>query len=130
MSDPIFSRIFNLIYPVGAIYISVNSTNPSTLFGGTWEQIQNRFLLACGSSYSNGSTGGNTRVTLLEDNLPSRAMVSTYYNGGLLSYSQWLGGNIGAQWVASDLADLGRNYDKAFSIMPPYLAVYVWKRTA
>lgn len=47
------------VYPVGAIYMSVNSTNPSTLFGGTWEQIKDRFLLACGSSYANGATGGS-----------------------------------------------------------------------
>lgn len=36
MSDPIFKRIFNLVYPVGSIYLSVNSTNPQVLFGGTW----------------------------------------------------------------------------------------------
>ena len=37
--------ILDVVYPVGAIYMSVNSTNPSTLFGGTWEQIEGKFLL-------------------------------------------------------------------------------------
>lgn len=51
-------------YPVGSIYMSVNSTSPATLFGGTWERIQDMFLLAAGSSYSAGSTGGAAAVTL------------------------------------------------------------------
>lgn len=46
------------VYPVGSIYMSVNAVNPSTMFGGTWEQIKDRFLLAAGNSYTNGSTGG------------------------------------------------------------------------
>ena len=40
------NNLFSLVYPVGSIYISVNSTSPATLFGGTWEQIQGKFLLA------------------------------------------------------------------------------------
>lgn len=49
----------NKVYPVGSIYMSVNSTNPSTLFGGTWEQIKDKFILSAGSTYTGGSTGGS-----------------------------------------------------------------------
>ena len=47
------------IYPVGSIYMSVNNTSPSTLFGGTWEQIKDTFLLSAGNTYTAGNTGGS-----------------------------------------------------------------------
>lgn len=46
------------LFPIGSIYISTSTTNPSTIFGGSWEQIKDKFLLCSGSTYSNGSTGG------------------------------------------------------------------------
>ena len=59
------------IYPVGSIYMSVNNVNPSTVFGGTWTQIKDKFLLACGDTYNNGSTGGSATNTLAVNQLPS-----------------------------------------------------------
>lgn len=56
-------QIFNLIYPVGSYYISSDSANPSTKFGGTWEQITDRMIMAAGSSYAEGETGGTTSHT-------------------------------------------------------------------
>lgn len=55
--------IVDIIYPVGSIYMSVNSTSPQTLFGGTWEKIKDKFLLSSGDSYSNGNTGGASTHT-------------------------------------------------------------------
>lgn len=49
-------NVLDLIYPIGSLYLSVNSTNPSTLFGGTWEQIKDRFLLATGDTYAPNTT--------------------------------------------------------------------------
>lgn len=51
--------IIETIYPVGSIYMSVNNANPGTLFPGTtWAQISDTFLMAAGSTYAAGSTGG------------------------------------------------------------------------
>ena len=64
-------NFLNLVYPVGSIYWSSKNTNPGTLFGGTWTQIKDRFILAAGDSYSNGATGGAATVTLTVSNMPS-----------------------------------------------------------
>lgn len=44
----------NMVYPIGSIYMSMNETDPSTLFGGTWERISGRFLLGCGGNGPGG----------------------------------------------------------------------------
>ena len=54
---------FDTIYPIGAVYISVTECNPGQLFGGTWEQITGKFLLACDTTYTNGSTGGSATMS-------------------------------------------------------------------
>ena len=60
-------------YPVGSYYMSSNSTSPAVLFGGTWTQIQNRFIFAAGSGYSVNSTGGSDTKSLILDNIPSHS---------------------------------------------------------
>ena len=52
-------NVTNLIYPIGSIYVAVNDISPQTLFGGTWEQIKDKFLLASGTTHKLNSTGGN-----------------------------------------------------------------------
>lgn len=46
-------------YPVGSIYLSVNEVDPSSLFGGQWQKLEDVFLVAAGSTYSAGLTGGS-----------------------------------------------------------------------
>ena len=64
--------VIDTVYPVGSLYWSSKDTDPSTLFGGTWVQIKDRFVLACGDTYKTvGATGGASSITLAVENLPS-----------------------------------------------------------
>ena len=125
------TTIFDDIYPVGSIYMSVNSTNPSNLFGGTWTQLKDRFLLGAGSTYTNGSTGGSATQKLSAANLPSHThpqYVAT--DGGStsanLDYNGWVSnGKAVAQGIPTGATGQGTRFD----IMPPYLVVYMWQRT-
>lgn len=60
------------VYPVGSVYISTSATHPSELFGGSWQELpEGRVLLAQGTSYPAGSTGGEATHTLTKDEIPS-----------------------------------------------------------
>lgn len=123
--------IWELIYPVGAIYISAAATDPGTLFGGTWERIEDRFLLAAGDAYKAGATGGEVEVTLTADEIPEINM-SYQYTGqstviGTDAIRLYDGDGKINQYTGPQSSNCG---GKAHNNMPPYLAVYVWKRTA
>lgn len=126
------STVLNKVYPVGAIYMSVNSTNPKTLFGGTWVQIKDRFLLAAGATYKAGATGGEATHTLTVDEIPNHQHVLWYPNAGgeqsaAIGYPEAGSKNT---WYAEASKTGGTGGGAAHNNMPPYLSVYVWKRTA
>lgn len=119
-------------YPVGSIYLSVNSTNPSTLFGGTWKQIQNVFLLAAGSQYIAGSTGGEAEHTLTVKEMPSHNHSATFSIADGISFDNYYAlvetRRILSNKYQTVTSDTGGN--QPHNNMPPYLAVYMWQRTA
>lgn len=88
-TSSIYYKLMKLIYPVGSLYWSSKSTNPASLFGGTWVQIKDRFVLACGDTYKTvGATGGALTATLSVSNMPSHnhsftpsGTVSSHYHG-------------------------------------------------
>ena len=61
----------NKLYPVGSVYISFNSADPSTLFGGTWQRLKDTFLLANGDTYAANTTGGSATKTITVANMPA-----------------------------------------------------------
>nr|DAH23576.1 MAG TPA: baseplate protein [Caudoviricetes sp.] len=66
-----FVNLLEIIYPIGSCYFSTNSTSPSELIGGTWEQMTGGVLGLVGSTgvASAGENGGSTKISI--DQLPS-----------------------------------------------------------
>lgn len=138
------------IYPIGSIYMCVNDINPSEVFGGTWVQIKDRFLLAAGDIYNNGATGGEANVsytpsgtvgnhTLTINEIPAHTHKYAdfpEYHSVALGESQYVAG-INESLIDTTSVGGGQAHNHNFTgtnvslnNMPPYLAVKVWKRTA
>lgn len=117
------------IYPIGSIFITTNTTNPSTYFGGKWERIKGRFLLAADdSTYKIGSTGGEATVTLTVNQIPSHSHTlgfATQNNGS--SYDMPIRARAYGS-AASNYSTSAVGGSQAHNNMPPYLVVYMWKR--
>lgn len=132
------------LYPVGSIYMSVNDTNPGTFIGGTWERIKDRFLLAAGDSYAAGSTGGEATHTLSVDEMPEHSHIQSVQATNLGNAKTVIKGTEGKgqyngpslvhqeDWLinANALETLPNGYSQPHNNMPPYIAVYMWVRTA
>lgn len=139
-------EILDKMYPVGAIYLSVNDTSPASTYGGTWEQIEDVFLLGAGSAYAAGTTGGEATHTLTIPEMPMHNHIVDAHShaigldndttSGTYGWSLHMNANgttvSGAQLtVVSGTASPGTNArggGLAHNNMPPYLVVYMWKR--
>lgn len=137
------------LYPVGSIYLSVNATNPATLFGGTWEQIKDRFLLAAGDAYAAGDSGGSASHShTLSANgaacIGNFSNVTAFSTGHKYFWKDYSTGTNMWAWTHNNdnqfTSSTDHYNDGSFvgltgstdsdNSMPPYLAVYMWKRTA
>lgn len=133
-----YSRIIldsQTVYPVGAIYITTISVSPASIFGGSWEKIEDRFLLGASTNYPVGSRGGEAEHTLTVDEMPSHShnIHSNSTNGtkGYTIYdhnSNEQPSSLPWQWAGTNIQNTGG--DQPHNNMPPYYAVYIWRRTA
>lgn len=94
---------FDEIYPIGSVYLSVNSTNPSVYFGGSWEQINGYYLYAGntnetgGSNVSGASTGETGATALTVDQIPGHSHYIPSLSGSTSSNGDHIH-NIGADF--------------------------------
>lgn len=138
-----------MLYPIGAIYMSTVNTSPDILFGfGTWEEIEGKFLIGADSTYTAGTNGGQDEHThsqgstggtiLQQENLPARAVVLTKTTVGNSTSTDSVPAN--NQWSFHCLYDSGEPHGyphshtntntNTASNIPPYFAVHIWHRIA
>lgn len=122
--------LVDLIYPVGAIFLTTTSTNPGTYLGGTWVQLKDRFLLGAGDTYAEGATGGEATHILTINEMPSHYHGAG--NGGQFTvYNGTIGLANGSYYSRGNQANTGSvGGGQAHNNLPPYLVVYMWERTA
>lgn len=147
------------LWPIGSIYLSVNSTSPQTLFGGTWTQISNRFLycVTSGAKETGGSsTTGSTTLTV--DQIPahthgSKSLTGSHYTydyvgsraNGIVSETVANANGVGfgsrgyneTPWkqfafnATHEHSSVGGGKGHTHSQnLPPYFKIYAWYRTA
>lgn len=144
-NDVGWKSMLDLVYPIGAIYMSVNKTNPSTFFGGTWEPWgEGRVPVGVDSTQSEfmnvETEGGEKTHKLIASELPNHE--HGFNNGSdvflLPAIDRGLSTTFGADFKESSgfkLAQstgqklLGETIDQPHNNLQPYITCYMWKRT-
>ena len=82
-SNSLVNDLLNRVYPVGSIYMSAVNVSPASFLGGTWQAIeQGRMLMAAGSSWQAGTTGGAVYHTLTVQEMPAHDHSATETSAG------------------------------------------------
>ena len=144
LTDENIASWANKFFPVGSIYMSVDSTSPASFLGGTWEQILGKFLLSSddvltdetittAGNYHIGDNGGSADAVVVAHNHSYKAVttLSTSHTHNNFQNHQIAVAPDNVYWegpyengiVPTGVDGTGKN-------MPPYLVVYMWKRTA
>ena len=150
LSGTLAASVLGAVYPVGSVYINAtNDANPNTLLGfGTWARFgQGKMLISQDSSNSRfdtaEETGGSESVTLTEAQMPThfhgtgsfiddtgnRKVASEFGVNGTSTgdYATLSGSGNGSRFsMKTDSKGSGDSHDN----MPPFITVYMWKRTA
>lgn len=125
--------LLDLIYPVGSIYISVSSENPGTIFGGTWEAFATGKTLVGVDANDDDfkvveNKGGSKTVILTKDQMPAHTHTLMRSKTGGQTYTGTVFDSVDGPYES--VSTLSAGGGDAHDNMPPYITVYMWKRTA
>lgn len=153
--DAAITSAKSAMLPVGSIVHLNVSTNPNTLYGfGTWARIEGKFIVGVSDSdtdFDLNDTGGAKTVTLTEAQIPSHTHIQDAHTHGFqASFTTSDGasqfdpaafdtGNNASRYTATPqgsgvLSSTATNQNTggggSHENLPPYIAKYIWQRTA
>lgn len=140
--------------PVGYVWKSASAVSPASIYEGTtWAQIKDRAILAAGTSYGNGTTGGSVSKQLATSNLPSHSHACSISSGSSHTHSRYIAqiasaayeygkmsksDNFGIDNSTITTSSSGNHSHtvevgsagsgQAFSVLNPYIVRYAWER--
>ena len=134
------TELLNFLYPIGSIYLSVNSVNPSNFLGGTWVAWgTGKVPVGVDTSDTDfdevEKTGGEKTHTLILDEIPSH-----YHRNPLASLDDSNFSGVQNQLVVADsdtshatgndsYPTTSKGGDQPHNNLQPYITCYMWKRT-
>lgn len=128
-----WTAVGDAIYPVNSIVTFYDTADHSNFLGLTWERVASgKMIVGYDSTDTDfdtiGATGGGKTTTLLQENLPTRAMIRRQVSG--THYGCNNNTSITNTWANITMEDGGFTNSQPFSNMPPYLVASLWRRTA
>lgn len=135
-SSALVKNIFLRMHPVGHIMLTTSSTNPQSIWGGTWQAWgTGRVPVGIDTSQTEFNTlqktGGSKTHTLTEAQIPSHShslndMIS--YVGNQSGASKYTVGYGGSEF--RNLYTNSKGGGQAHNNLQPYITCYMWRRTS
>lgn len=136
------------IYPVGAIYLSVDEISPAQIFGGIWEQISAGYALWTTTTANDGGNTIPAGLPNITGGTMNESVSMSVWNGNQKSYGALrLGTRLfdtapssGYGWFSNLAFDASKGetktdgtvqnnvYGKSNTVQPPAYKVYAWER--
>lgn len=116
---------------MGDIYLTTNSTNPSSIFlGTTWQKIEGRFLLGTSGSGASKQIGGSNSKTIARTNLPNIKLSTTSGTASINDHYhyEYAAEGFGAAGDAVEITN--SQYARAYGYTNAYYTSYSIKGTS
>ena len=119
------------MFPVGSLYLNINSTSPASLFGGTWEKLPEGYALWTATSGAGGIiAAGLPNITgsfVIGGNKDARSASGAFSKGETGYRSNYGGANDGYDYNFN-ASSLNSIYGNSDTVQPPAYKIYAWKR--